>query len=97
MHINKDSARQVARKLFTLEPQPVKFYIDPETGDLDYLLADQWPSEGYEYLCSHTDGSLSGWGQEFCESDEELEELFEQAWENFGDDWISELENQYQP
>ena len=92
MKINKNSARQVARNLFALEPQSVAFYVEPKTGELEYVLAGEIPSEGYEYLCSRTDGSLSGWGEEYCETDEELEKLFEQAWENFGDEWISELE-----
>lgn len=91
MNINKISAREAAHALYRGLPGPVRIYGDPETGLIELLLVDQWPSEGYEYLHTDQEGVIQD-GQELAETEEEIEQGFALWWDSWGDEWIGELE-----
>ena len=93
--INKNSARAVAYQLFSGRSGQVDFYADPETGNLEALLAGEIPTEGYEYIRTENEGQIEI-GQELCETPEELEALFESWWRDAGQDWLSELEEAWE-
>ena len=93
--IDKNSAREAACDLFTGQRGQVKFYGDPETGKIEILLADMWPSEGYEYICTEPDGRIE-YGQEICENDSEMSEAFDRWWGESGDEWVAELEDRWE-
>lgn len=93
--IDKNSAYEAARDLFMTRRGQVKFYGDPETGQLEALLAGECPAEGYEYITTDNEGYIE-YGQELCESDAELEEAFDRWWGESGDEWVAELEDRWE-
>lgn len=92
--IDRNSAREVARELFTGQPGAIRLYASPETGQLQALLVDQWPSDGYEYIRTDREGRIE-YGQQLRETDEELEDAFGHWWDGSGNEWIAELENEW--
>ncbi len=92
--INKNSARKVAHQLFTGRSGKVEFYADPVNGELEALLAGEFPSEDFEYICTQNEGQIE-FGQELCETDDEIEDLFDQWWNEAGAEWISDLEKSW--
>jgi len=93
--IDTNFAREAARSLFMGQPGQVRFYGDPDSGQIEVLLADMWPSEGYEYICTEPDGRIE-YGQELCESDSEMAEAFDRWWDEAGDEWVAELEDRWE-
>ena len=92
--IDKNSVQKIAHELFTntdRQGQRVRFYADPETGEVERVLDGEFPSEGWEYVLTENDAYID-WGQDLCETEEELEDAFDHWVTEHLNDFVRELE-----
>ena len=93
--IDKNSVQKIAHELFTntdRQGQRVRFYADPETGEVERVLDGEFPSEGWEYILTENDAYID-WGQDLCETEEELEDAFDRWVTEHLNDFVRELED----
>ena len=94
-NVDKNSVKKIAHELFTNEDrrgQQVSYYVDPSSGEVEAFLTGEIPFEGWEYLFSAHDAYID-WGQDLCESDEEIEEAFAHWAAECLNDFVSKLED----
>ena len=93
--INKNSAQKVVHGLFTktvYQGQRVDIYADPDTGEIEAFLTGEIPYEGWVRILTDNDAYLD-WGQDLCETDEEIEEAFAHWVTECLNEFVSELED----
>ena len=94
-NVDKNSVKKIAHELFTNEDrrgQQVSYYVDPSSGEVEAFLTGEIPFEGWEYLFSAHDAYID-WGQDLCETEEELEDAFDRWVTEHLNDFVRELED----
>ena len=93
--IDKNSVQQVAHDLFTktvYQGQRVDIYADPDTGEIEAFLTGEIPPWGWVHILTDNDAYLY-WGQDLCETEEELEDAFDRWVTEHLNDFVRELED----
>lgn len=90
-NIDLESARKAAWELFKARHGHTDFYGDPETGKIELRFAGELPPDGYEWINSWDEGYID-YNQDMCETEAELENAFNHFWENYGPQFITDME-----
>jgi len=94
-NIDLASAREAAWELFRTRHGRTDFYGDPNTGKIELRYAGMLPPDGYEWITWWDEGYIE-YNQDFCKTEGELESAFDHYWENYGYQFILDLEISWQ-